>query len=262
MADGVHFDSAEQSPRQIGRKALAVNLSDCAAMAVRPRWAAVSVCLPRDWTVEQARELHEGIVSLATEYDVTLVGGDTNSWASGLVIDVTIVAAPWPNVRPVQRSGMGPGDAIVVTGSLGGSRAGRHLTFEPRVREARELAERFGASLHAMMDLSDGLSTDGARMAKASGCGMDFDESALLSVASEAARNQGGGKEAAVLCAVLNDGEDFELLAAIDGEAWERDRVAYCRRIGTAVAEPGLYLKSPDATRTPIEPGGWEHSIG
>jgi len=277
LMDGVDFDAAVHAPDRIGRKALAASLSDCAAMAVRPRWAMVSVALPNAWTMTQARELYEGIDRLARQYDVTLIGGDTNSWDKPLVIDVTVIAEPWEvqgsasasRIEPVRRSGMLPGDLLVVSGKLGGSILGRHLDFEPRVLEARLLAEKLGPALHAMMDLSDGFSTDAHRLADASGCGIVCLPQVVESLASEAANELAKKDGRTVLDHVLNDGEDFELLCAVDPAAWsawsetvdhaEAGANAGFRMIGSAESGCGVCFLNADGSRTPIEPRGWQH---
>ncbi len=319
LLDGVHFDSSVHTPEQIGRKALAVNLSDCAAMAVRPVCAVVSVALPSSWTMSQAQGLYRGMEQLAREYDCAIVGGDTNSWPRPLVIDVAIVAEGWKrrNVEtskaesqkpkaesrkskvesrkskdesrkskveigqatngswqvqgPVLRSGLCVGDGVWVTGRLGGSlSSGHHLAFSPRVWEARALAEGLGPALHAMMDLSDGLSMDGDRLAAASGCGIELDAVALETVASEAARAASAEDGRSVVDHVLNDGEDFELLFGAGAGANCELRIANCEkacmpagcscsRIGTAVEGAGVWLVSGDGSRVAVEPGGWEH---
>jgi len=254
LMDGVDFDLARHTPQQIGRKALAVNLSDCAAMAVRPRWAVVSLALPKKWPAAKAKSLYLGMEPLAEKYDCRIVGGDTNSWEHGLVIDVTVIAEPWPGIEPVCRDGMRPGDAIYVTGALGGSIAGHHLTFEPRVHEARELATRLGGDLHAMMDLSDGLSIDAARMVAASGCGIELDAAALLDIASRTARLARGPRS--TLEHVLHDGEDFELLFACKAASAPQEA-----QIGRAIKKKGLWLVA-NGCREKIKPLGWQHALG
>lgn len=286
LLDGVHFDTSKHTPRQIGRKALAVNLSDCAAMAVRPWCAVVSVALPQDWSMAQAQELINGVATLAEEFDCAIVGGDTNSWDKPLAIDVTILGRPYDGIAPVTRSGAQLGDAVYVTDRLGGSLSGKHLDFTPRVAEARQLAELFGANLHAMMDLSDGISTDAARLARASSVGIEFDKSALLAVASEAARDQSADDNER-LRHVVGDGEDFELLFVVapNRAATLRERRAQNNKdrgtnsesartssiefnvnsaitvmqIGTVIAEPGMWLTDKDNKRTPLAPTGWQH---
>lgn len=260
LMDGVDFDAAIHAPHRIGRKALAVNLSDCAAMAVRPRFALVSLALPGDWSMEQAQGLYLGMVELARRFDVRLIGGDTNSWAKPLVIDVTVLAEPWAGFRPVTRGGVRRGDHICVSGLLGGSLAGHHLDFEPRVLEAKQLAETRGEHLHAMMDISDGLSIDALRMSKASGVGIELLEESLEQAASTAAQQAAASDGRSVLDHVLHDGEDYELLFAIDSE---RARVSFDnmshRIIGRAVDEPGLWLVTGEGAREPIQPKGWQH---
>ncbi len=264
LMDGVDFDSTIHTPLQIGRKALAVSLSDCAAMAVRPRWALVSVALPNAWSMQQAQGLYEGIKALAKTYDAHVIGGDTNSWDKPLVIDVAVIAEPWPGVKPISRSGMRPGDGLYVTGKLGGSLSGRHLTFEPRIHEAKQLAETLGDSLHAMIDLSDGLSTDAHRVAKASGCGIELDEAALVACATDAAREMAESARPevrvdALLDHILNDGEDFELFfAAAEGKQGMNDAVQVTH-IGRAVEQSGVWLRQADGSRRVIESHGWQH---
>jgi thiamine-monophosphate kinase len=272
LLDGVHFDTQRHTPQQIGRKALAVNLSDCAAMAARPWCAVVSIALPRDWSMEQAQGLMEGVAALAEEFDCAIVGGDTNSWDKPLAIDVTILARPYDGIAPVTRAAAQVGDAVCVTGTLGGSLSGKHLDFTPRVAEARQLAETLGPDLHAMMDLSDGLSTDAARMARASNVGIELDRAALLAAASDAVRTQSADYDER-LRHVVGDGEDFELLFAVAPNraatpiiaATVRKRLAHDRtetpiaRIGTIVTEPGVWLIDKDNRRTSLAPTGWQH---
>ncbi len=272
LMDGVDFDTRRHSPEQIGRKSLAVSLSDCAAMAVRPRWALVSVALPNPWSMEMAQQLFSGIEALAAQYDCRIVGGDTNSWDQPLAIDITVIAEPWPGVQPIRRSGMKPDDLLIVTGELGGSLAGHHLDFEPRLREAKWLAEKLGDSLHAMIDLSDGLSTDAHRLAKASQGGIAFSELMVEGVASQAAIPMARQDGRSIMDHVLNDGEDFELLFAVQPDAWMSlkespegqkmidDRVVpRYRVIGHAVKENGVWMDHDDHSKTPIEPRGWQH---
>src|SRR5438105_4233594 len=144
LLEGSCFHLAEAGPRLVGRKAMAVNLSDIAAMAGRPVAAVVSVGLPREGGRVLAEELYLGLRDAADAFDTAIVGGDTNSWDGSLVISVTLLGeATGPG--PVRRSGARAGDWLMVTGPLGGSILGRHLTFGPRVREA--------VQLHQLVDL-------------------------------------------------------------------------------------------------------------
>src|SRR5262245_34497118 len=151
LLDGSCFRLAEAGPYRVGRKAIAVNLSDIAAMAGIPSAAVVSVGLPRTGGRELAEELYLGMREVADAFDVPLVGGDTNSWDGPLSISVTMLGEATGR-GPVLRSGAKIGDWVMVTGPLGGSILGHHLDFTPRVREA--LALREAAELHAMIDLS------------------------------------------------------------------------------------------------------------
>jgi thiamine-monophosphate kinase len=265
--DGVHFRTETASPRQIGRKAFACSLSDAAAMAAMPRAAVAAVALPRDWSMEQAQELAAGLLDMADEFDCPLVGGDLTSWDKPLAINVTLIATE-SGVPAVRRCGAKPGDAIMVTGELGGSLAsGRHLSFTPRVREARQLAA--AASLHAMIDISDGLSCDLSHICEESGVGCLVQADAIP--ISPAARNF---QAADPLAAALNDGEDFELcftcspgdaeklLGLSSGSAPLPSRIVLTQ-IGQITADKERWLnfkyKSPGGRRQPLAPGGYEH---
>lgn len=198
LVEGVHF--ARKTPAEkIGWKAIAVNVSDVAAMGGLPRHAVVSLGLSPPTEILFVDRLYRGLRRCASEYGVDLVGGDTTR-ASRTVIDVAILGEVEKD-RVVYRSGARPGDALLVTGRLGGSlRSGRHLMFRPRVREARAISARF--KLHAMMDLSDGLGPDLAKMCDAS----------RVSARVESARVP--RRPGCSLGQALSDGEDFELLIA------------------------------------------------
>ncbi|MGL6096666.1 MAG: thiamine-phosphate kinase, partial [Fimbriiglobus sp.] len=145
LTEGVDFWLAEAGPRAVGRKAMAVNLSDIAAMAGVPNAAVVGVVLPHDGGRPLAEELFAGLREVADAFGVAVVGGDTNAWAGGLVISVTVLGEA-THRGPVVRSGAKPGDWVFVTGPTGGSILGRHLAPTPRVREA--LALHAAADLH------------------------------------------------------------------------------------------------------------------
>src|SRR5262249_40054037 len=151
-----------------GRKAMAVNLSDIAAMAGVPVAAVVSVGLPKRGGRALAEELYHGLRDVADAFDVAIVGGDTNTWDGPLVIDVTGIGEPGA-AGIVRRKGARAGDWLMVTGPLGGSLEGKHLDFTPRVREALALAS--AVTLRAMIDVSDGLATDVAKLCAESECG-------------------------------------------------------------------------------------------
>src|SRR6185437_1027531 len=150
LLEGSCFRLAEAGPRRVGRKAMAVNLSDIAAMAGRPVAAVVSVGLPRRGGRALGEELYRGLREVADSFDTAVVGGDTNSWDGPLVISVTVLGEATGR-GPVTRSGARPGDMLLVTGPLGGSILGKHLDFTPLVNEALLLHEL--VAIHAMIDI-------------------------------------------------------------------------------------------------------------
>ena len=262
LLEGSHFLRAHTPLPAIGRKALAVNLSDAAAMAARPMAAFVSLGLPHNWDLSATRALYEGMAQLAAEFDVAIAGGDTNVWNGPLVINVTLVAS-CPKGQALRRSGAKPGDVLLVTGSLGGSLHGKHLTFQPRVREA--LALRDACPLHAGCDLSDGLALDLWRITQASGCGAVLD-SRQIPISLEAHLPAANGQPTAdsPLQRALSDGEDFELLLAVDPR--DADRILSqppitipLSRVGYCMSESGLWMLDAQGHRQPLEPRGYEH---
>ena len=134
LTEGVDFVLSQCDPRRVGRKAVAVNLSDLAAMASQPVALIVSLALPRRSAAGLARQVFEGVLDMAARYDVAVAGGDTNVWDEGLVISVTALGEVTPR-GPLRRGGARPGDQILVTGRFGGSILGKHFDFEPRVKK-------------------------------------------------------------------------------------------------------------------------------
>ncbi len=259
LLDGVHFQADRQPIAAIGRKAVACSLSDCAAMAARPLAILVSVALPRSFPAQRAQELVESMRQTADAFDCDLVGGDTTRWRHPLAIDVCLVGGTYPGLVPVRRSGARPGDMLVVTGTLGGSLLGRPLVVTPRTAEARRMAEALGPNLHALMDISDGLSLDLTRMCEASGTGARLDEAALTSVSSDAAREAARADGRSVLDHILNDGEDFELLAAVAPEVPPRALTRLgLTRIGV-MTDRDLVLADSQGRTSPLEPRGYDH---
>jgi thiamine-monophosphate kinase len=259
ILEGVHFDLSAATPAQVGRKALAINLSDLAAMAARPVAALVSVALPRGRAAALATETLDGMQALAEEFHMSIVGGDTNSWDGPLVIDVSVLGEAGPN-GPLLRSTAKPGDWILVTGTLGGSRAGKHLDFTPRVREALLLHE--GYHLHAMIDISDGLSTDLHHILEESRCGAELRADAIP--ISDAAKNADDGRSP--LEHALHDGEDFELLFTTPAEQ-AREILADpplripVSKIGKITSETGAWMVDNSGARHELLPHGWQHAF-
>lgn len=261
IAEGTHFRLNEVGAARIGRKALAVNLSDLAAMAARPVAAVVSLLLPRSGGADLARDLYAELLPLAEKYSVAIAGGDTNSWDGGLVISLTLLGETTTR-GPLLRSGAKPGDAILVTGSFGGSIAGKHLDFEPRIDEALKLHEQF--ELHAGIDVTDGLSLDLWRVCQESGCGavLDLPRIPISSAAQDLAHQSGDVPSA--LDRALSDGEDFELLLAVPPSvAKELVRTqplgVPLTWIGEFISEVGLWSRDAQGSRLPLSPRGFEH---
>lgn len=199
VIEGIHF-GAEENRRLVGWKALCRPLSDIAAMGGVPAHALVTLAVSRQTEIAAIKSLYAGLRRAAQRFDVTIVGGETSRSPGPLFLSVAVTG--WvERVRCVTRHGGRPGDALYVTGWLGGSRAGKHLSFTPRLAEARWLVSHF--KLRAMMDLSDGLASDLPRLAAASKCSFRIDESRLPRTPDCTLRH------------ALADGEDYELLFAI-----------------------------------------------
>jgi len=256
LLDGTHFDLKTATLEQVGYKSMAASLSDCAAMATIPLAAVVAVGLPPGWSGRQLQDLHAGVVFAADKYHCPLVGGDITSWQGDgrLVVCVSMLSKPGGK-PPVRRNGAKVGDIIGVTGSLGGSGRRKHLEFEPRVNEALEITQI--ADLHAMMDISDGLSTDLNRICTQSGVGAVIDASSVP--ISDDARHQADPLDAA-----LNEGEDFELLFTLSAEQWDRlyrqwDHPVPVTGIGAITDTGRMEIRMPDGRIRDLRPGGYDH---
>lgn len=257
LLEGSCFQLTEAGPRRVGHKAMAVNLSDIAAMAGVPTAAVVSVGLPRSGGRELAEQLYLGMREVADAFNVPIVGGDTNSWEGGLSIAVTMLGEATAR-GPVLRSGAKIGDWIMVTGPLGGSILGHHLDFTPRVAEAL-LLHRL-AELHAMIDISDGLAKDLHHICEESNCGAVLFAKwiPIANAAKELAAKDGRS----TLDHALTDGEDFELVFTVspaDGERLLSEPAVAIYRIGEIVAE-GYWLER-NGNRETLEPRGYEHGL-
>jgi thiamine-monophosphate kinase len=273
IVEGIHF-TGEAEPEKIGHKALARCLSDVAAMAGTPTQALVTLGLPGKFEADFIEGIYRGLNKLAARFGVAIVGGETTTNPERLFISVCLLGTV-PKDRCVLRSGAKVGDGIFVTGTLGGSLAGKHLEFDPRLVEARWLAEHF--DVHAMMDISDGLATDLRRLLQASQVGADLLATAIpISRAARAvARNSTEGQERATpsgrprktpLQAALTDGEDFELLFTLPSreavpmlDAWKKrfpELPISC--VGKITKGPGLHIKDKAGMR-PMTEHGYVH---
>ena len=262
VVEGVHFTSGT-APGKVGHKALGRCLSDIAAMAGTPTAALVTLGLPRNFEVGYVEGLYEGMNALARRHEVAIVGGETTTNPERIWVSVAMVG--WvARGKGVLRSGAEAGDAIFVTGELGGSLGAKHLEFEPRLVEARWLAGQF--PIHAMLDLSDGLAGDLRHILKASRVGAEL-LSASIPISAQARRAAKGDSSAKPpLVAALTDGEDFELLFTVAGcqavpllDAW-RARFPALRLtcIGKITGKEGLAIRDKQGVR-PLTDHGYAH---
>jgi len=256
LLQGVHFDLETATLDQVGYKAMAASLSDCAAMATLPVAAVVCVGLPKGFTDKELKQLHRGINKASIRFDCPLVGGDITSWPDRamLVISVAMMSRPI-GTGPIRRSGAKVSDCICVTGLLGGAIHGKHLTFEPRVKEAIKIASM--VKVNSMIDISDGLSSDLNRICHRSGVGA-LVEAQRIPISPDAKR------KADPLASALNDGEDFELLFTLSEknykllmENWSGSVPITC--IGRITDTGKVQIKTSDGRLNNLEPRGYEH---
>jgi thiamine-monophosphate kinase len=263
LVEDVHFRRATTSPEDLGFKALAVNLSDLAAMGAEPVCALTGLVLPPTVAVEEVDALAAGLEACAAAHGVQVAGGDI-SRGPVLVVSVTVLGRAQ---RPVTRDGARPGDVLAVTGPLGGSRAGlsllesgrpeaapalvdRHRRPRPRLSEGRALAPH----VHAMLDVSDGLASDAQRICEASGvaCSIDLDAVPVEPGCDAVARSEGVSPG----WFATAGGEDYELLVALPREALETCGVPLWPVGEVRAGRPAVRYRG-DGAASP--PRGWDH---
>jgi len=258
IVEGIHFDR-DTPPEAIGRKALARALSDIAAMAGTPTHALITLGVHADMEPSLIEAVYQGLRDCAREHHVNIVGGETTS-LSQLTLSISLIGKA---SKPMLRTGSAVGDAIFVSGELGGSLAGHHLNFDPRLKEARWLSDQ--DIVHAMIDLSDGLATD-LRHLLSDQTGAELLTRALpiRRAAKERARDNPSGKTA--LLAALTDGEDYELLFTVSPkdavpllDGWKSafpETPLHC--IGKITDQPGIALRDDKGVK-PLTLHGYDH---
>lgn len=280
LVERVHFLREAAPAVDLGHKALAVNLSDIAAMGGTAREAFVSIAVPGDCSLEDVEEIYRGMRSLALDFDVNILGGDTTASRADLILNVAVVGSV-RETEMLRRGGARPGDRIFVTGGVGESRAGLHLILNgipaeseafktlrrahcrprPHLAEGRFLA-RSGA-VHAAIDVSDGLSSDLAHLARASGLGVRIEAGGLpVSAALSGFCRRFGFDPAAY---ALAGGEEYVLACAVDPAKAPDLARAFAARFGRPLypigeMTPGGRLEViRDGAVMPLPSAGWEH---
>lgn len=285
LIEGVHFDLAYTDFSSLGWKAAAVNLSDIAAMGGVPRYCLTALGIPAGVSVEQVLEFYRGFNALLRAHAATLAGGDTCSSGRGLFISVTALGEVEPK-RIITRAGAKPGDRIYVTGTLGDSAAGlellrsgvrskesgvrsknltsalirRHLRPVPRVEWGRKLA--LSGCANAMIDLSDGLSSDLARICEQSGVGADIVAHGIP--LSAALRALSGKLARPALQYALSGGEDYELLFTVPPAKVKKlcSLKLPVTEIGSITSGKTLSLADARGRKKPLPPAGYDHFRG
>jgi thiamine-monophosphate kinase len=279
LVEDVHFLLDEIEPFELGRRSLAVNISDIAAMGGVPRFALTSVALRPEIAVSFLDDLYEGIRSEGKPFDIGLVGGNVARTAGPLTIDVTLLGEV-PKDELVLRKGAQIGDTLAVTGFLGdrggarllrerlgdqtdaqfGDHQKHHAVPKPRVAAARSLAK--GHLVHAMLDISDGLASDIRHLAQSSAVGaVVFEEKLPVSVTT---RRIAKALDVAPAELALYAGEDYELLMALPPESVEKAKALLgrlpLRVIGEVLfQDQGVLIERAGGVREPLEVRGWTH---
>lgn len=242
----------------IARKAIARSVSDIAACAGTPAWSLATGALPTTFPTDKARELIDALNRWARHFACPIVGGDLASTPPGtpLHLSITVAGTPHPTRGAVLRSAAKPGDALWITGAVGNSFAsGRHITFQPRIREAQWLADTLGPDLHAMIDLSDGLGRDASRIARASTARLIIHHIPLHPPNSDTLNRSP--------LQAASDGEDYELLFTTPAHITLPPTIPHTNtpltRIGTVEPGQGCVIIDPQGHPHDAEHLGWDH---
>jgi thiamine-monophosphate kinase len=262
IVEGIHF-TKETPPEKIGRKALARCLSDIAAMAGTPSAALVTIGLPKKFDAEFVAKIYDVMSDVAKKFGVAIVGGETTTNPERIFISIALLGTV-ARGKQILRSGAKIGDAIFVTGELGGSIAEKHLDFEPRIIEAQWLIENF--PVHSMIDLSDGLAGDLRHILNTSKVGAEILKSAIpISRAAKLQAQKSSTAKPAFISA-LTDGEDFELLFTVASksavkllDAWKKEFPELkLSCIGKIVSGDGITIRDKTSSQK-LNAHGYEH---
>ncbi len=259
LVEGTHFELKKNTPRKIGKKSIACSISDIAAMGCSAKYAVVSICFPLKTKTRFAKELFLGMKEEADEYNIKIIGGDIVKGKKMLAINVAMFGKN-DGLKPVTRSGAKVDDAIMVTGTLGGSILRKHISFRPRLKEGLILNKKF--SINSMIDVSDGLVADLNHLLEESGAGASLyeDKIPISADAKKLARKTG----LSVLYHALHDGEDYELLFTLSNKESERllaSRSFSIRvsKIGHIKKQSGIFMQDSNRKLRKIKPLGYKH---
>ena len=278
LVENVHFIRQALMPYKLGRKSVAVNISDIAAMGGTPREAVVSIAVPDTVEVEYLDAVYDGMKSIAEEFDVNLLGGDTTASPEHLVVNIALVGEALED-EILYRSGARAGDVVFVTGTVGSSAAGldiilakrafkeagplldAHHDPRPHVKAGRIIAGLKVAS--ALIDVSDGVAADLGHICRESGVGATIDEASIPM--TNLFRSYCAQFALDPLQLALHVGEDYVLLGTVPGRSADKLEAALKSAgcdffaIGTIAAEAGLRMRGAEGSLRTLRPGGWDH---
>lgn len=259
LVQGTHFELEKNTPGEIGKKSIACSISDLAAMGCPAKYALISICFPGDVKTRFAKELFNGMQKEADDYNIKIIGGDIVSGRKILAINVVMIGET-NSLKPVERSGARIGDAIMATGTLGGSISGKHLTFKPRLKEGIKLNKEY--HVNSMIDISDGLLADLNHILQESKAGAVLYEDKIP--VSEDAGKLSRKTGLTALHHALYDGEDYELLFTLTKKSSERlllsnsfpvqvSLIGHIRKTG------GISIQDSNGKLRRVKPKGYEH---
>ena len=256
VVEGVHFEK-NLNPAWIGHKALARPLSDVAAMGGKPLFALCAMVLRKNEKYSFVQSIFSGLYKLAGKFSVSVVGGDITQNSKLLMISITVVGE-CAGLLPIRRKGAKVGDAIFVTGKLGGSILNKNYKFIPRIKEGVWLNKN--CSIHSMIDISDGLALDLARMCELSGVGAEIYQNSIPHSKDTFVMSKSDKKDP--LDHALYDGEDYELL--FTAPSHECDKIIEgtgSTMIGKICKMHGIYLKTINNETIRIKTSGWRYEF-